>query len=432
MTFGETHWPILSGRKIMETLLVEADEILEPSVETIMVTYEYLSNSVKKISEESKAILETVMLVGDLLDKVSGATDTKGVLDGLGLMAIPIPLAMKAVFLALNNYIEQKTDISLKSWMSFVNSTQSEFEEYLTQLETVAEQAKVNKKLLENQDVLNVEQLRGNQNLLEKTKVKTKLWRPVLAQTTKLNELIDSMLAAKEQIDNDPQEETRTRALPKNFIKKVGDSVKDLATNERPKLLDFVFEQISNLKNRISHLNVQISKLSSLIFELEDLLDLEIAQIKAMLGEIPPKEASVLGTRVAITILIPRIREQFIETQRKVKEYEFFLQRLQSAYQAGKVSDTIYKNLSSEYQEKLEQMNIELNTLKREANAWKSGRAPAVDMGVKWLKEELELVKTRELVGELPESLAEQRRKALEREIDRFYQANQLLSSQAW
>lgn len=413
----------------MTTTLVQVDEIIEPSIKTIQLTYESLNSSVKKISDASNTILDTVILVGDILNIVTGSADMSGVLDGLGFMAIPIPIAMKAVFLTLNKYVEQRTDISLESWTSLVNTSRREFEEYLAQLGKVTKQAKENNKLLEIQDELTADQLQENKDLLDNTKIKTRLWRPILAQITKLNQLVDSMLAAKEKIDNPLQEETKTGTWSRSIVKKVGDTVKDLTSTEQQKLLEFVLIPVYELKNRISRLNDQVDKLSSMIFELEDLLDLEIAQIRTSLGEIAPYEARVLGTRVAVTILIPRLREQLLETQQKFKEYESFLQKLNSIHQTGKLLDRIYENLTSEYQINLDKVTADLSTLKQEANTWKGRRSPMLDLGIKWLQEELDTVKIRELVGEISESVAKQRGKALEREIDRFIQAQKLLNS---
>jgi hypothetical protein len=413
----------------MTTPSVEVDKLIEPSIETIQVIYKSLGRSVKKISDESDAIRDTVVLVGDLLNRVTGSADMSGGFDGLGLMAIPIPMAMKAVFLTFNRYVEQRTDISLESWATFINSTRMEFEDFLTQLAKVAEQAKENDKLLETQDQLNVDQLRENQDLLENTKVKTKLWRPVLAQITGLNQLIDSMLATKEKIASTPKEGFEPSAWSRNLLKKVGDTVQDVTSSEQLKFLEFVLRPIYDLQDRVSRLNDQVDKLSRLIVELEDLLDLEIAQIRANLGEVPPYEARVLGARVAVMILIPRLRDQLLETQGKVKGYESFLRKLNAANQTGGVHDVIYQNLTSEYQVKLDQSRADLSTLEQKAKIWKGQGVSALDSGAKWLQEELETVKIRELVGELPENVAKQRGKALEREIARFAQVKRLLNS---
>jgi len=431
------------------TEFVEIEDMVMPSVETIQATYKALTTSINNITSESKAVLDTVTLVCDILNTVSGSTDLRTVFGALGVFAVPVPVVMKGIFTASNKYIERRTGISLKSWTSLVNTTKAEFEEYLAQLAKAAERCQESDEILETQEKLDSEQLREAQDLLENTRLKTRLWRQVMArmiETIEWRELVDSMLEAKEpEVDQEQEEVDQEQEVKSEsgrlsqFRRRVVqgmEKVRDATSEQRERLLEqrerllgLVLSRVDRLKKRVDQLDDQVGKLSDWILELEDLLDLEIAQIKATLGEIPSHEVRILGTRIAVTIFIPRLTDQIGEAKRDIDFYQSFLQKLDSAHKEGKVEDRIYENLAAEYQADLDATEAKLSAVRKEANEWKTRRSPALEMGVNWLKEELETTQVRELVGELKEKEAEQRVKTLKREIDRFKKANELLAS---
>jgi hypothetical protein len=86
-------------------------------------------------------------------------------------------------------------------------------------------------------------------------------------------------------------------------------------------------------------LPTQTEQLSHQVALLEVLLDLQIAEIRAYLGQSSPAEANITGIRVAANVMLPELAKRLAETRERADAYESYLNRLESAHETGTVSD---------------------------------------------------------------------------------------------
>lgn len=419
-----------------ETFTIE--DMIVPSIQTIHNTYEVLRCLTQDISEDSKAIIDTLQVVCDLLDAIDGSNSPANSLQGLGLITLPLPVVLLAVSATLSKYIQNRTGISLKSWSEFVRSSQVQFDQYLTQLGKIAELSTQNNKSDEEAIKFSPEQLYHAEELLENTKLKTKLWRPIMIEITKLNQLFDSILEFKvEDTQSDQQNEEISESVESkrglgSKLKGMAGSLKNQATkNEsiQKSWEQMIAKHIRALRKRVDQLGDQIERLSNSMFGLEELLDLEIAQIKSLRGEITDLELDVLSKRIAVTITIPQLINQLKTARQDVANCQKYLQNLNTRYQQNEIKTKVYETLKNEYQASLDTTNSTLSTLERRASAWKNKGRPTLETGKSWLKMELDIVRARKLVEEIDNDEAQQREKVLKREIKRFEEAEKLLDN---
>lgn len=415
----------------MET--AETNVLFSLSVRTVNITSDALKHSVKKITDESQGILNTVRAVSDVFNVIIGPIGPSSIseaLGGIGLIAFPIPLAMKAITATVSKYVEQRTGFSLQSWTDFANSAKTQFEEYLAQISVVADLSphlhhvsaavKTENELKELQDW---------EQLLRDIKLKTKLWRPVMVQVSQLSRVVDSMLATRKESEQNAKSANTEEGWMRG-LKYVTTTVEDAwkgVTNESQQLLERILAPISDLKVRTAQLNNQICNLSNNLWELEDLLDLEIAQIRTCLGKIPAQEVEILSKRVAASIVIPRLKKLLADAHQSVIAFQDLLEKVNQMHQQAKIKDKVYEILVAEFDAELHAAMTRENTLKAKANTWRNKQGPIFDRGINWLEDEIENVMARELVGQLSSDDAQERVAPLKRELNRFLDAKQFL-----
>jgi hypothetical protein len=411
-----------------EQVLVEEREIeamILPSFQTIQATYEALQDLCEEINSDGQAIMDTLQLASDILNIMAGSVDVGG--SWLGPIALPIPLAIKAMSTTVSRYVERRTGISLRSWTEFVGSARAQFEDYLAQMGAVAELApRGHKEALESGEI-DVGRLRADRELLQETKLKTKLWRPVMGQVVQLKKLVDSMLEATKSMETTDEEPPSTQPTWRKSLKdRVGETVARVSQDHEERLTQLL-APVYDLKDKADQLGQQMDQLSNCIAWLEDLVDLEIAQISASLNEIPEDEGRILGQRVAVIITIPRLQKRLDSAQNELLRYQGYLQRLNELRQNEKVNESVYEALGREYGASVNQARTSVQTLEREVEIWRSQGMPILESGIEWLSAEIETVTARESVGQLPSHEAQRRRTALQGEIRRFDQACQTL-----
>jgi hypothetical protein len=69
----------------------------------------------------------------------------------------------------------------------------------------------------------------------------------------------------------------------------------------------------------------QTEQLSHQVALLEVLLDLQIAEIRAYLGQSSPAEVNIVGIRVAANVMLPELAKRLAETRERADAYESYL-----------------------------------------------------------------------------------------------------------
>jgi hypothetical protein len=404
------------------------DAMISPSAHTIQETYRALGRLIAEIDNDSQAVEDTLQLTSDILNALGSSANLRG--SWVNPITLPIPVAMKAISAAVSRYVERRTGFSVTNWAEFVNTSRTQIEDYLIQLQQLAELARASDGLSTSPSDISTEQLQQDRELLEETKRKTAMWQPVIARLTKLYELAQSMLEAAEE------ETTQDMSLEpdrKGWLRKVEDAkrmIGDAVDHVRDKYQEQLATLLSPLRdlcNRARQLNGQVSKLEQSMSRLRYLIDLEIAQIRAALGEIAEEELENLGKRIAVNIVVPQLREQLTAAGSEADAFRDYLQRLERRHRQGDVRDEAYEALAHEYQVILQAATSRANTLQKQADVWKKQGIQVLRTGRLWLEKEIEIVTARELVGEIDQSAAQKRRLNLTEELERFAEAQNLV-----
>lgn len=130
---------------------------------------------------------------------------------------------------------------------------------------------------------------------------------------------------------------------------------------------------------------------------------------------------------MAANILVPQLQEELTAARSDAAAYRGYLEQLQRRHAEGEVGDKVYESLEDEYRVNLRTMEARVSTLEAQAEVWKDEGAAVLRDGIAWLRRQVEIVRTRELVGEVDRGMAERRRLELNAEIERFEEAQGLL-----
>lgn len=419
---------------ILETVDIGAKVI--PSTKTIQATYNAIKRSVESTIEDSQTIAETLKELDESLNILSNSQKLNEGWSSLGMLTLPIPIAMKTVMSIASRLVKQKTGLSLKSWSEFVSGAHNQFEEYLAQLAMVAGLSPKYDAFTSDTIELDLVQIEQDVDLLHKVRLKTKLLKPIMGKVSQVSQVVDAILESKEQIEHEdtpseekPKEATTFGGSFQKVQQRLVDAAKEKAVGGQGKLPDWLMSPIYQIKERTSQLDSQVSLLSKSIISLEDLLDLEIAQVQAVLGKIPSQEIEILSVRVAAHVTVPRLKEQLSNAREQVSIFQTYLEKMNAIRESGNMGDNVYHSLLSEYKDGLSGAKARLKSLQNGAEAWKSQVTPQLQTGLILMQDELEMVKIRSTVGQLSRREFDERRSWLTKEIDRLEDAIQILAS---
>lgn len=364
-------------------------------------------------------------------------TNATNISAGFGTTLSPfawsIPLAFKVVANIVSNYVTKKTGISFVSWVAFIDTSLIQLGEYVNQLDNIATLSlKYDHKILIDTDV-DMQQITKDEDLLKDIKSKTILWNSLMEQTSKLSDVINAVLEAQKEAS---QNNVANNEVAGDFKKmlgavtdKVNDAMKDNIKGGQEQLVKWAFSSVSDLKDKTKDLSNQTKKLSSSISALEHLLDLEIAQIQAYTGKIPPKEVEILGKRIAATVIVPQLKEELTKIKQNVTGYQAILEKLETEYKDKAISENVYQILVLEYRTRLNTNTVQLNKLNIQVRTWKTIGISLLEDGVIWMREQLEVIKARKLVGEIIVDELKQKSKVLNLEINRLEEAKNIILS---
>jgi hypothetical protein len=393
------------------------DGKLTSSVETIAAACDALKDAAEDVRAAGNSILETCRKVSDVMNSLG--------LDGFsgGSSFGAVPMAIKAMVATSSKYVETKTGVSLRQWADFVTTARTRFESYQAQLDKIADIAT---RSGTPAHALDPEQLRRDKRLIEDTQVETKLWRPIMSRLPQLSQVVEAMLASKTAAapKDDPEQKGGWGSRLKEAIDKVMKRVAD----EHGELLTSLLGPLADLRHRITRLHHDVEKMSTCMFELEDLLELQRAQIQVLLGEIQGCQVEILRQRITVAILIPRLKKRLTEGRQRVATCRSFLENLEAVRPRAGLSERVYSTLAAEYAAALESATSLVRGSEDEVEGWRAKGRHVLEANQRWLQEEKEAVTAREMVGQLTSDVARERLAGIGRELRRTEDAAWLVA----
>lgn len=192
-------------------------------------------------------------------------------------------------------------------------------------------------------------------------------------------------------------------------------------------LREWVLQPFVDIRDRVVQLPTQTEEVSHKVALLEVLLDLQIAEIRACLGQSSPEEANIVGIRVAANVMLPELAKRLAETRERTQAYESYLNRLDSAHATGAVNDRAYTILADEYRTNLDRSRSTLAELENQAEMWRREGQALLDACYDWTQLELDVLDGRRQ-AEQRETTGD-RRTLLQRERRQLDEARKMLAT---
>jgi hypothetical protein len=394
------------------------DRLLAPSVETIAAGCDALKDAAADVAAAGRSILETCRKVSDVMK----ALGLDGPSEGSSFGAVSI--AIKAIVTTASKYVDTKTGVSLRQWADFVSTARTRFDDYLGQLDKVADIATRDET---SGLALDPDRLRTDKRIIEDAQFQTKLWRPIMNRLPQMSHLVEAILASKKDkaVNAEPADE---KAGWRSMMKEVVDDVKGRVADEHAELLRSLLGPVTDLRHRITTLHCDVEKMSECMFEFEDLLELQRAQIQVLLGEIESRQTEILTQRLTVAIVVPRLKKRLAASRQRVVEYQHFLQKLEAVRPNAGLSEKVYSTLAAEYRAGLESAVASVRCAEEEIAGWRVQGRHVLDANQIWLEEERESVTAREMVGQIPGDQARERLAGIGRELRRTESARWLVA----
>ena len=193
-----------------------------------------------------------------------------------------------------------------------MSTARTRFEDYLGQLGKVADIAKRHEA---SGGALDPDDLRLDKRIIEDAQFQTKLWRPIMNRLPQLSHFVEAMLTSKKE-KTPITELADGKAGWRSTVNEIVNKVKGRVADEHAELLRAVLGPVSDLRHRITTLHRDVDKMSECMFEFEDLLELQRAQIQMLLGEIDNRQTEILAQRISVAILVPRLKKRVAESRR--------------------------------------------------------------------------------------------------------------------
>jgi hypothetical protein len=402
------------------------------SAESIKDTFCEMSLSAKLIKADIQSILETLKVIDDTLSIFTNSASLGTQLREINPFAL-LPTTVKLATKVVSDYVTKRTGISFVDWAKFVDSILEQFGDYTEQLDKVSELSeKYNKPLLSVKES-DKQEIESDEALLVNVKSKTLIWTSYIEKIAKLVLVIDAVLDARHDTIKQTIDTRESNIDVNDDIKKmlgaVTDKIDIASQNKAKEFLLNIFSSFDELKSKTKNFSDQTKDLLPKISDLENFLDLGIAQIQVCTGKISLQEVEILEARVAAIITIPRLTSKLFDLHQDVLTYNKVLEKLNVTHQNQEVEDSIYTLLMSEYTNKLNMLTVSLNQAEEEVKIWQTEGVSCLEDGISWIRRELEITRIRKLVGQLGIEELQQRSKSLNQELRRMEQARKILST---
>ena len=406
----------------------EPVEILAvPSIEAVRGTFAAMDRTVAMVTADCRTVDETLSGLNEALGTISQSAGVSQQWGGMGLIGLPIMGAIKAVKGLAGQYVKQQTGTPLEVWTELVANSTAQLEAYLTQLGTVADIAQ-RYSASAGTDV-DPRQAGEDEQILRAIRWQTQAWKQVLARVAQLGRLVDAILEADVGEEPEPSEQAGPAKLA-GFSTSMQRRIKDMQSRTTEKsgdLRQWVLQPFVDLHDRVRELPRLTQQLAHELALLEILFELEIVELRACRGEIPPAQARIVRLRVAAGALLPELAGRMADARRAAADYQTYLDRLEGAGRAGEVSEVAYAILAEEYRQGLQGVRAHLAALDAEADRWRRDGPALLASCMDWVTLELSVVAARRLAEQRQPT--DDRAELLLRERDRLAEAGRLLAA---
>jgi len=408
-----------------------------PSAHTIKATFNEIISSTEIIKKDIQSLLVTLEAVDGILDVFTNSTNLGSQLRSINPITWSIPATAKLVLDIISNYVSNKTGLSFTDWVSFIDSILSKFTDYTKQLDKIPSIAsKYDIESAENHKKIEAEVTQDELELLI-IKSETGVWKNYIEQAAKLSVILDAILDAQRETEIKVATQNEASDGVNSDLKKIWNSITDKAdtvTNSgasdvQRQVVKWFFSSVYDLRGKTKNFNKQTRDLLPKLSSLENLLELEIAQIQVCSGKIKEKEVELLKVRVAAIIIVPQLTENIEKYKKDIFDCNSYLGKLQTELESGSITKQTYNALSLEYKNILDKATNLLEQTLAQAKSWKQDGTILIESGIEWANKELEVIKARRLVGQFTLEDLKQKSKVLNEDIRRLEKAKQMLSS---
>ena len=412
--------PLVPDAESVQTLAV-------PSIEAVRGTFAAMERTVEMVAADCRTVAETLSALNEALGTISQSAGGTQQWGGMGLIGLPIMGAIKAVKGVAGQYVRQQTGTPLATWTELVANSTAQVEAYLAGLRTVADLAQRHSASVGTE--VDPRQAGEDEQILREIRWQTQAWKQVLVRVAQLGRLVDAILAADVGAEPELSEPVSPAKLP-GFSGSVQRRIKEVQsrTTERSgDLRQWVLQPFVDLHDRVRQLPSLTEQLAHEVALLEILLDLEIVELRACRGEIPPAEARIVRLRVAASALLPELARRLADARQEAADYGTYLDRLDRARTAGEVTEQAYAVLAEEYRQGLHAVRAQLAALEAKADLWRRDGPALLQSCTEWVTLELNVVAARRLAEQ--RQAVDDRVGLLLRERDRLAEAGRLIAA---
>ena len=290
-----------------------------------------------------------------------------------------------------------------------------------------------------DENVPNVDVMESNKDeaYLLHVKSETQIWKSYIEQITKLSLALDTIMDTQQEAEARINQNSKLFDNVTDDIQKIWGAITDKAdtvttdkaSEIQKRLVKWFFSSISGVKDKTREFTKQAKELSPKLSNLENLLELEIAQFQAYAGKIIKKEeVAILGVRVSSTIIIPQLKNRIDNCRKEILDYNNYLEKLNAELENQNISEQIHKILANEYKDALEATSNLLDKSLAEAEIWKREGVVLLKNAIQSVNKELEIIRARKLSGQITDmDEVKKKSKSLNDEIHRLEKAKEVI-----
>lgn len=409
--------------------------LITPSAKTIKDTLIEIKASSDIIKSDIRSLLVTLKDVNEIFDVISNSSNFSSQLRSLNPISWSIPATSKLVVDIATKYLTQKTGFSFTDWTNFFKSVLTKFTNYVDELDKLPE---ILKKYEDNAPDGDIVELKKDESYLLQVKSETQIWRNYIEQITKLSLALDTILDAQRETEIQINQNSKSFDNIKDDLQKIWGAItdkadtitSDKASEIQKRLIKWFYSSISGVKVKTNEFTKQATELLPKLSDLENLLELEIAQFEAYANNINERESAILGVRVSSTIIIPQLINKIKNYRQEIQNHNYYLEKLNVELESQNISKQIYEILANEYKNTLEITRILLNESLAEAEIWKREGIVLLEIAIQSANKELEIIRARKLCGQITDiDDVKKKSKSLNDEIRRLENARQVIDS---
>lgn len=416
----------MSGEALGEPV-AGMDSLTIPAVEALRTTYTAMQRTVTTISAGCRTVAQTLEVLDDALHVVTQGSKPGQEWGSFGVVGLPVVGALRAVKGIASQHVEQQTGVPLATWTDLVASSSAQFGAYVARLDSVAELSERYQASTERE--IDLEQALRDREVLLDVSWQTQVWKQVLSRVAQLGQVVEAILEVdfgEEPGGSELAGPERPSGLSGSLQRRLKD-VQSRTVERSGAFGEWVLRPFVEVRDTVRQLPEQVHHLAHEVTLLEVLLDLQVAQIRACVGEISPTEARIVGMRVAVGVVLLELARDLQDARQRAQRYETYLDRLSGTRNAGEVDDRAYSILSEEYRTGLESSRSHLAALEAQADVWRRDGRSVLEACADWAKLELDVLAVRRVVED--DVAADDRGARLRRERDRLDQARTILAS---